>query len=1039
MKKTLQIILIIFWSFNGYSQCPTETVRLTSQTAIDSFPILYPNCTSGDYTIIVSDLYQDSISDITNLQGLSAIEKVSKNLSIVDTKIESLEGLENLKTVGVYLYLTRNEELTDISDLQSIDSIGSIIIDSNLKLENYSAFNQLTDCHGLYIQNNSTLKDLTSLPKINVLERLDISSCDSLVSFEGVDYPFLRALGIIDNNMLTHLNGLSGIRELEKLDIFRNEHLIDLQGLDSLETISFELFLLNNPSLESLEGVDQLESIDNLRIHNNNKLKDLNGLQSLKTINSSLAIIDNDSLVTLSGLENAGSGSGGWTFYSEDCYFYFGNNEYGLIIESNPALESIEALSNLSHVAGELVVIDNDKLNDLKGLENIESVFSTNVDISYNESLKDVDALDNINEIGIDNMPWRLNISNNPMITSLDKIFDLTSNPQCLLSISNNENLTSINGPIRPTQLEYLTLSNNPNLENLDFFQDLTELNGLNVSGTKFIENLDALSNLNTAVTSIRLWDNSLLSDISGLSGIIEIQPFDCDGEISNGYLTIKGNPLLSECAIMPICDALISQDVTKFIEENGLSCSSPEDINCDEVSISGFVFYDSNQNGILDVGENGISSIGININPPDRTVLTKQGGKYIQVCEEGIEYEINFPELDNYSLTTATDQYTIVFEQGNALNYNNNFGIYPDEEIHYVVSNISSNPTRCNTRVKFFLSMENLGTYIENGMLRVDFDSLSAYSWSNPKADSINLEDNFLLWDIEEFTPFDFENIILWFDMPDETNTGAVINFTSSVIVDSMGTDIVTSEYTYSPTVLCSYDPNDKLVMPAGVQEENYTLKDEKLTYTVRFQNTGNAPAIDVKIIDTLDNLLDIESFRVVNSSHSLQTFIDDREVTFLFKNINLVDSLTDERNSHGFVTYEIEAVADILDNSKIENTAHIIFDFNPPIVTNTVDNTMVTTIPTTALTEQLIELHKVYPNPISPNQELFVMCNLERSTTNFDICITNNLGQKLLCEKGENGLNKLDIKNVLPGIYFISLENKEGLVGTSKIVIEK
>ena len=68
----------------------------------------------------------------------------------------------------------------------------------------------------------------------------------------------------------------------------------------------------------------------------------------------------------------------------------------------------------------------------------------------------------------------------------------------------------------------------------------------------------------------------------------------------------------------------------------------------------------------------------------------------------------------------------------------------------------------------------------------------------------------------------------------------------TSSEIIDG----------SFEVPFLCAYDPNDKLVQP--VHFENYSLIDEALIYTVRFQNTGSAEAFDVQIVDELDSNLD-------------------------------------------------------------------------------------------------------------------------------------------------------------------------------------
>ena len=70
-----------------------------------------------------------------------------------------------------------------------------------------------------------------------------------------------------------------------------------------------------------------------------------------------------------------------------------------------------------------------------------------------------------------------------------------------------------------------------------------------------------------------------------------------------------------------------------------------------------------------------------------------------------------------------------------------------------------------------------------------------------------------------------------------------------------------------YESIVRCSFDPNDKRADPVGYGSENYTLKDQNIIYTIRFQNTGNDTAFHVQIIDTLDVNLNLENIRFLSS----------------------------------------------------------------------------------------------------------------------------------------------------------------------------
>jgi uncharacterized repeat protein (TIGR01451 family) len=124
---------------------------------------------------------------------------------------------------------------------------------------------------------------------------------------------------------------------------------------------------------------------------------------------------------------------------------------------------------------------------------------------------------------------------------------------------------------------------------------------------------------------------------------------------------------------------------------------------------------------------------------------------------------------------------------------------------------------------------------------------------------------------------------------------------------------------------------------MPSGLRADNYTLKDQLLTYTIRFENLGNAEAIDITVVDTLDAALDMNTFKVVNSSYPVMTIINGKVIIFFFMNIWL------DTNATGFVTYEIKAFSDIADLTPVENFAGIVFDSNQPIITNTTHNTLV------------------------------------------------------------------------------------------------
>lgn len=133
---------------------------------------------------------------------------------------------------------------------------------------------------------------------------------------------------------------------------------------------------------------------------------------------------------------------------------------------------------------------------------------------------------------------------------------------------------------------------------------------------------------------------------------------------------------------------------------------------------------------------------------------------------------------------------------------------------------------------------------------------------------------------------------------------------------------------------VVSSYDPNDKLVTPAVLTPAE-VASDTAVIYTIRFQNTGTAPAFRVLITDTLSSDLRWETFRFMHSSHSSEWFMRDGVVHFLFNDIMLPDSTSDQAGSHGAVRFSIRPKTSLLLGDTVLNTANIYFDFNEPVIT--------------------------------------------------------------------------------------------------------
>ena len=172
--------------------------------------------------------------------------------------------------------------------------------------------------------------------------------------------------------------------------------------------------------------------------------------------------------------------------------------------------------------------------------------------------------------------------------------------------------------------------------------------------------------------------------------------------------------------------------------------------------------------------------------------------------------------------------------------------------------------------------------------------------------------------------------------EQPPVLDMGSVVNFTATITPMAGDTVLADNVDTDSIPVVNAYDPNDKTVY----QGDTILLANvgEYLEYLVRFQNVGSASAVNIRVADTLATNLDKTTFDLVALSHPGRVQLTDNLAEFFFDDINLPHEDEDEPGSHGYIIYRIKPMSNIAKGSTIENTAHIYFDFNPAIITNTV-----------------------------------------------------------------------------------------------------
>ena len=239
---------------------------------------------------------------------------------------------------------------------------------------------------------------------------------------------------------------------------------------------------------------------------------------------------------------------------------------------------------------------------------------------------------------------------------------------------------------------------------------------------------------------------------------------------------------------------------------------------------------------------------------------------------------------------------------------------------------------------------------------------------------------------------------------------------------------DISNNEYVFCYDVVNSYDPNIKQTTPEIV-EPGY---EDEFTYTIYFQNTGSAPAFNVRLEDVLDSNLNLSTFKVVNASHDHNVTLDfvSRKLIVKYPNIMLADSASDPEGSIGFVQYRIKPNVGLQEGTIVENTVAIYFDFNAPIITNTTQNKFLSTLGIE--TSKSLNKVSLFPNPANDQ----ISIRSEDLIESIELYSSNGKLYHTL-RNVESNISTINLRELPSGIYLTKIILKNG-VSTARFIKE-
>ncbi len=482
---------------------------------------------------------------------------------------------------------------------------------------------------------------------------------------------------------------------------------------------------------------------------------------------------------------------------------------------------------------------------------------------------------------------------------------------------------------------------------------------------------------------------------------------------------------------------------VTNFSNQPGYIKISQTQGNTANIDCSGLnlnAFLDVNGNGTQDTGEInfplGTFSYQLNNSGNNINVTSPYGEYTIYENNPTNSYDVSYsilPEYASYySVTTPNYQDLMIIAGGGLQTYNFPVTItqpYLDVATYIVPLQQPRPGFMYNEKIVY----ANLGSQtVASGTITFTKDP-NVVITNNTQTGTVANASGFI-YDYANLLPFEIRSMDVTMQVPTIPSVQLGQLLTNSVSITPLTGDVVplNNSNSSSQIIIGSYDPNDKMESRGTQILHSSFTSEDYLIYTIRFENTGTASAVNVRVEDMLDAKLDENSIRMLDASHEYTLERMGTSLTWYFDNIQLPISVANTTTGKGYITFKIKPKPGYSIGDIIPNTANIYFDFNPAIVTNTFTTEFVAALAVDTFNESNITM---YPNP-AKNQVTISLDNTNEIISNLNVI--DMLGKQVIRLNKVNEVTKsIDLSALNSGIYFIEIETQNKLVVKRKLII--
>lgn len=366
--------------------------------------ITFEGC--NNLLFIGKDFSTSSSSNPYNFTGLAKLEFIGGNFYI-NNSFSSFTGLEKLSFVGGNFQVS-NDKITSFTKLESLKSINGNFEISNTKNTSFAGLEKIQTIGG-----NFKIRNLNSLTSFSGLENVEFiggnleitasytdmnpnsNSMNSLTSFSGLES--LQAIGgdfIITayaNGSSKTLNSLISFSGLENLQSIGGRFEINATAKNTSNS-SYNAYSYALNSLTSFTGLESLQSIGASFIIN----AAINKPTNTSITNKNNYLYTMNSLSSFMGLENLKFIGGNFEIISYVGYTYYSTQTHSL-----SSLASFSGLNSLQSIGGNIKISDDwyDSLYLLTSFSGLNSLTSIGGIDLYDMPFVSLTGLANVNSI----------------------------------------------------------------------------------------------------------------------------------------------------------------------------------------------------------------------------------------------------------------------------------------------------------------------------------------------------------------------------------------------------------------------------------------------------------------------------------------------------------------------------------------------------------------------------------------------------------------------------------------------------------------